>query len=82
MILLQTTSKIRNNYVIFGNHQSFRANANIEMIVEALFLLSGGYLFAAWHLWFVFFSDQGSLCLWYIFTHVFQNGCVHELDRI
>lgn len=58
-ILLQTRSGIRNNYFIFGNHQSSRMKLNTEIIVGCVFLLSGSYLLAVWHPGFVFFGDSG-----------------------
>lgn len=62
---------------------------NIGVIVEGLLLLSGSYLFAAWHPWFVFLGDSG--CSFVIRTHCvydtysltfFKMDMVHELGWI
>lgn len=62
---------MRNNSCIFGSHQSFRTNVNIEIIVECLLLLSSSYLFAAWHPGFIFLGDSGC-------SSVIRTHCVYD----
>ena len=75
MLLLYTRSRIKNNYFVSGNHQSFRMNGNVAVIAECTLPLSSSYLFVAWHPELAFFGDSG--CSWAIRTH-----CVYDTSSL